>query len=67
MCVSEEIKNLRIRNDMSQEEFGALFGFGRTSVSEMERKKKEAPDFMVDEAVQEFNDLSLALEKMSRV
>mgnify|MGYP006307186975 CR=1 FL=1 len=63
MCLADDFKQLRKRNGMSQQEFGAIFGYRKSTISDIERKKKEVPEFMVSKAVQEFNDLSLALEK----
>ncbi|WP_018249749.1 helix-turn-helix domain-containing protein [Orenia marismortui] len=63
MCVARELRNVRESLGMNQGEFGALIGYGRTSISDMEKGDKEIPDFVISKAVSKFNALGLALEK----
>jgi len=63
VCLATEFKNIRQTSGMNQGEFGAIFGFGRTSISDMENKLKEIPSFAISKAVKKFNALGLALEK----
>ncbi|OCL28637.1 hypothetical protein U472_00330 [Orenia metallireducens] len=63
MQLAIELKNIRNELGLSQEEFGQIFSYSKSTISNIEAGKKDVPEFMVQKAVNEFKLMGLALEK----
>ena len=62
MCLGSETRRVRNENNLSLKEFGALVGYGKSSISDMERKNK-VPSCVVKQAAKKLNAFELEVEK----